>query len=396
MTELRIEPSLADDGLRRLMVRGVVGYGADLVDALRDGIEALRAQTARPALAQHGIDIGFRVEDALEIEVRYAAKNSDDAAELMRHLRRIFPASCSVRLTAAEHTTAARIELDARFVERDGTRRRAPYVRIDGRLHVEAFELHVVEHCNLRCAHCCNMSPYLDERFLSVEEIEAQCQRMASHLCVDVFKIMGGEPLLHPRITDVLRAIRRSRISPIVRLFTNGLLLHQQDDAFWAVLDQLTISNYSSAQVRPELLDRALAKARAFDVLVNVKPVDAFSQVMATCRHDSDAKVQATYDACWLRDRCLIVRDGQFFKCTRAAYFREFQTRIAVTDPAPDPAAVVRADGVALDDPAFDKKIFAYMNDTRPLGACQYCQGSSGALVPHTQLTRTQIRSGRL
>src|SRR4029077_1053151 len=88
-----------------------------------------------------------------------------------------------------------------------------------GRVRVEAFELHVVEHCNLRCANCCNMSPLVPERTLTVAEVADLCARMAAVLDVDVFKIMGGEPLLHPDIAGVLQAIRRSGISPRVRLF---------------------------------------------------------------------------------------------------------------------------------------------------------------------------------
>ena len=219
---------------------------------------------------------------------------------------------------------------------------------------------------------------------------------MAQHLAVDVFKIMGGEPLLHPRITDVLRAIRHSGISQVVRLFTNGLLLHRMDDAFWQALDQLTISSYASAPVKRELLDEYRDKARRFDVILNVKPVDQFSQVMAGARNDDDAAVQKTYDACWLRDRCLIVRNGRFFKCTRAAYFAEYQARIAVEGPHPDPAAVVTADGIAVDAPDLDARLLAYMNAPAPLQSCRYCLGSSGPLVPHTQLTRHMIKQGQL
>ncbi len=385
------------DGLRHLWVRGAKGEGSEVGTAVRDALARLRAYTARGTLValDPSLDLGFRVEDARAVEVRYSARSPDDAAEIVRQLRRILPARCTLALLPTDQ--AAPLLLDAHFAERDGSIVREPYVHTaDGRLQVEAFELHVVEQCNLRCAHCCNMSPYLDDRVLAVAEIEAQCTHMARHLSVDVFKVTGGEPLLHPDITGVLTAVRRSGIAPVVRLFTNGLLLHQMDDAFWQALDQLTISNYASAPVKRAQLDEVARKARAFDVLVNVKPVAEFNQVMASCRHQSDAAVQAVYDACWLRDRCLIVRKGRFFKCTRAAYFGELQARIQIDEPHASPATIVAADGVALDDPHFDDRLLAYMNDPTPLGACQYCHGTSGALLPHAQLTRAQVRSGRL
>ena len=71
----------------------------------------------------------------------------------------------------------------------------------------------------------------------------------------------GREPLLHPDITGALHAIRRSGISGTVRLFTNGLLLHRMGDDFWEALDELTISNYASAPVKPVVLQAARDKA---------------------------------------------------------------------------------------------------------------------------------------
>jgi hypothetical protein len=423
-----LELQILDGEPRHLQLRGIAGYGgygghrrdgghgADARAALEDALVRLRACTTAEALAPLGLTHGFRLDDAVAVTL-YPAR-AEEGAALAAHLARVLPPGCRLSVSLATGVATApatgvatapataaapsvadgapALTLDALLRERDNLRRRPPYERLGARLHVEAFELHVVEHCNLRCAHCCNMSPYLDQRFLSVDDVAQQCTMMAQHLAVDVFKIMGGEPLLHPQITDVLHAIRKSGISDVIRLFTNGLLLARMDDAFWQALDQLTISSYASAPVKPQLLDEYRDKARRFDVVLNVKPVDQFSQVMAGARRDDAAAVQRTYDACWLRDRCLIVRNGRFFKCTRAAYFAEYQARIAVAGPHPDPAAVVAADGIPVDAPDLDTRLYEYMNAKAPLESCRYCLGSSGPLVPHTQLTRHMIRQGQL
>jgi hypothetical protein len=399
LVSMAAEGGGSDGEARHLQLRGVPGHGADPFAALDDALARLRAATTPEALAPLGLLHGFRLDDAVAVTLRPA--RADEGALLAARLARVLPPGCALTLATVTTATTAgevapRLTLDALLRERDNLRRRPPYRRLGQRLHVEAFELHVVEHCNLRCAHCCNMSPYLDQRFLSVNDVAQQCTMMAKHLAVDVFKIMGGEPLLHPHITAVLHAIRKSRISDVIRLFTNGLLLQRMDDDFWRALDQLTISSYASAPVKPELLEQYRDQARRFDVILNVKPVDRFSQVMAGARRDDAAAVQRTYDACWLRDRCLIVRDGRFFKCTRAAYFAEYQARIAVDGPHPDPAAAVAADGIPVDAPDLDARLFDYMNAPTPLEACRYCLGSSGPLVPHTQLTRHLIAKGRL
>ena len=392
---LIIEGGWIEDGVLR--TSSLWAPGTDVRDQLWRIIARLRDISSFSHLERYGHPFGFRLEDLVTLKIRL--RDDADASEVGRLLRRVVSPACAITFETSSLLPAeASLAVEGTFQAPNGVRARNQ-VRRDadsGRIRVEAFELHVVEHCNLSCAHCCNMSPYLDAHLMTVEEVDAQCRQMAKHLHADVFKIMGGEPLLHPNITEILHAIRASGIGDIVRLFTNGLLLHRMPDAFWAALDQLTISDYSSAPVKPAHLADVEEKARNFDVVLNVKRVDRFSQVMSPNRESDPAKVQATYDSCWLRDRCLIVRGGAFFKCTRAAYFREFQERIEVTAPETDPAAVVATDGVPIDAPDFGERLLAHLNATEPMGACRYCLGSSGPMVPHTQLSRIDVRRGRL
>jgi organic radical activating enzyme len=381
------------DEQRYLTTDAVEKDGVDLravVDAI---IAELRAITSRDALEPHGLE-GFRLEDATSVLA--ICRDEADRVEVRRWLFRVLGRSAPVRV---EIGSAERVRIGATFFKRHDPqdRRRTRYARLDdGRVRIEAFELHVTEHCNLRCRHCCNMSPYVDARFLAPSEVEAQCRAMAKHAKADVFKIMGGEPLLHPQITEVLGVIASTGISDTIRLFTNGLLLAKMPDDFWRALDHLTVSSYASAPVKPAHLALIEDKARAFDVVLNVKKVDRFSQVLSAERTRDEAAIKETYDACWLRHRCLVVRGGRFYKCTRAAYYQDFQTRLELAEPDPNAAETMLGDGLAIDAPDFGERLLAYMNADEPLGACRYCLGSSGPLSQHTQLTKLEVRRGRL
>jgi hypothetical protein len=365
----------------------VEGHGDVALERLLAG---LRHASSHAELSARGVEGPFRVEDLLAVGGTVAGAEVEPAG---RWLRRRLARDTVVEVLAGEAST-----LSATFARRGArpTSQRQRYERALGRVRVEAFELHVVEHCNLRCTACCNMSPYLAEHTLGVAEIEAMCRTMAEHLDVDVFKIMGGEPLLHPQITEVLRAIRRSGISETVRLFTNGLLLHTMDDEFWAALDELTISNYTSAPGKPALLDAARAKARAFDVVLNIKPVAEFSEVMRAEREADPAEVRRTYEGCWLRHRCMVVRRGKFYMCTRAAYADEFHRDLLHGAHPDDHAAALAGDGVALSSPALGEAIVEYLNRAEPLVSCRFCHGGAGPLAAHTQLSKADVRAGRL
>ena len=381
-------------GGRRFLVATVRLVEGAIEARLRRAEIALRRLSSVESLEMVGLDFGFRLEDLLSVRVA-APETEHDAGR--RWLTRRLQRECEIVL-APQAAEDAETVVVAMFAERGQlpTSQRKRYVRADDRVRVEAFELHVVEHCNLRCAHCCNMSPYLPPRTLSADEVRDLCARMAGHLHADVFKIMGGEPLLHPRITDVLHATRASGIGDVVRLFTNGLLLHKMDDAFWRALDHLTVSSYASAPVPAVHLELIERKAAEFDVVLNVKPVDRFSEVMHASRRNDDVEVQSTYDACWLRHRCLVVRDRRFFKCTRAAYLADFHDRVALDGAETDPAALQRDDGLAIDAPDFGERLVPYLNATAPLHACRFCLGSSGPLNPHVMLSKSDVRQGRL
>jgi hypothetical protein len=389
---IEIDHQRRPPGLVAVTVAAGVGAGDDLRAGLEVALERLRRGSAREALAAHGLDLGFRLEDLISLAARVPAEAAAGAAAVAeRWLRRRLPAEGRLALVEAPGPVALAAAFASRVgwsPARDGYRRGG-----DGRVRVEAFELHLVEHCNLRCAHCCNMSPLVAERTLSLDELEHLCRRMAEVLEVDVFKIMGGEPLLHPDIVGALRVIRGSGISGKVRLFTNGLRLGSMKPEFWSQLDELTISSYSSAPVKPHLLALAREQARAHDFVLNVKEVAAFSQVLSPAFR---ADVDDTFRRCWLRHRCLVVRGGRFYMCTRAAYAEDFLAR-AACEPVPAGVELDRAgDGVAIDAPDLAARLVAYMNRPEPLAACHHCLGGDGPLEPHHQLTRADVAAGRL
>ncbi|HEX4382213.1 MAG TPA: radical SAM protein [Myxococcales bacterium] len=356
-----------------------------LFERLTAALVELRQVSARESVRRLGLDRGFRLEDVTAAQLRIPG--SDDPAFAESFLRRRLPQGTAFSIVPGSFSLAVC------FAGRiGGAPARQRYETEQGRVRVEAFELHVTEHCNLRCANCCNMSPLVPEKFLTVEETRALCERMSRVLIADVFKIMGGEPLLHPDIAGVLRAVRSTSIGDRVRLFTNGLLLPSMPDAFWEALDELTISDYSSAKLKPAVLDLAQERSARHGFVLNVKPVNEFSQVLAPSYRDSG--VQRTFERCWLRHRCLIVRQGRFYMCTKAAYMADFLEHAAHDET---PAGFDRSgDGIPVDAPDLLDALTSYLNRAEPLAACSYCFGSDGAVEPHYQLKRSEVREGVL
>jgi sulfatase maturation enzyme AslB (radical SAM superfamily) len=66
------------------------------------------------------------------------------------------------------------------------------------------FGVMLADHCNLNCAGCGAYSPVAKERFYDVDAFRNDCERIANLTGGKIASMgfAGGEPLLHPGITD--------------------------------------------------------------------------------------------------------------------------------------------------------------------------------------------------
>ena len=81
--------------------------------------------------------------------------------------------------------------------------------------------LHILESCNYKCKYC--FSHFNSKEILSLEEWIKIVDNISSSINVKRFNIAGGEPLLYPRIDELISYIKSKGIN--VSIITNGILL---------------------------------------------------------------------------------------------------------------------------------------------------------------------------
>ena len=259
-----------------------------------------------------------------------------------------------------------------------------------GRLLTWALEAHAVDHCNLRCVHCCTLSPRLPPRFLEPRELERDLAVAARVLRPAVFKLTGGEPLLHPGLLELLDVARASGISPQLSLTTNGLLLDRQPEALFARLDRLTLSLYSSAPLPAAAVERAEARCREHGLVLTVKRIGRFARMDPPARLEPE-QARQVHAACWLRVRCHMLRAGCFYACTRPPHLQQVLAARGLSLP------LAHQDGVPLEGPpaALLARLADYLERAEPLASCSFCLGASGAWEPHAQDRREAAPAAR-
>lgn len=250
-----------------------------------------------------------------------------------------------------------------------------------GRILTWSLETHLVDHCNLRCGDCCTLSPSLASWHADPDDLAKDLAFASRALRPNLFKLTGGEPLLHPELLRCLEMVRDSGISEAVSLTTNGLLLAAQPDALFEALDRITLSRYSSAPL-PESSVRAIAeRCQRFGVRLTVKEIDRF-QVLDAPAPRSPTETRGTFDACWLKQRCHLLYRGSFYTCTRPPH-------LAQRDHGEETAA--HADGVELEGPRLRERLAGYLERAEPLAACSTCLGAGGSWRDHRQMPRASI-----
>jgi len=256
------------------------------------------------------------------------------------------------------------------------------------RLKWQAFGINVTEHCNLRCTGCSNSSPWLPEKFLNVEEFEKDVRALATAYRAWEMRLLGGEPLMHPRIVEIMQIANDVDASDVVNLVTNGVLLHEAPDAIWPLVDRMYVSLYPGVKYRfdPEK-PKALAARHQVDL--RLSPTPEFREAFLNTRNKDDALVREIYVKCKTAHEwsCHALSDGRYFKCSPAAIM---EGRMAVRG---ERVPATAADGIKVrGNPNLRRDLEVYLSSLEPLLSCRYCLGSAGKTYGHSQLNGERLK----
>jgi len=258
-----------------------------------------------------------------------------------------------------------------------------------GRIINRACEVNIVEHCNLRCRSCAHLSPVLPKHFVAPGDVLSDLTALGRSYHVRVLRLLGGEPLLHPDLLDIMTAARDSGVADAIEITTNGLLLPRVERRFWELADMLQISLYPGRSLKPDKLDKCLDLARRHDVSVRCRRYQAFQESYSEQGTDDPELVKKIYLTCNTahRWRCHTVAGGWFFKCVQSYMIpRGMQA-------GPD---ATYDNGIQIDAaPGFRDRLLSYLTSPEPLPSCRNCLGSAGRYIDHQQVRRDDFRAAQ-
>jgi len=238
------------------------------------------------------------------------------------------------------------------------------------------IEVHIVEHCNLNCAHCLHFSPLAEKKFINLENLKNDL------ICLSKFTnleggicLMGGEPLLNKEILNIISIVRD--VYPIipVTILTNGILLNSIDDVFFLTCNKNNINLEISAYPIKIPFKDIIKKCRKFNVKLHLHQVslgegiklDADVKIGAFSKLPLDINGEGDSEKNW--NKCPIycpqLCNGKLYRCCTSAYIayfnKFFNKNLHISSRDFIDIYNITKDGI--------KEFFS-----RPLDFCKYCK----------------------
>jgi hypothetical protein len=251
-----------------------------------------------------------------------------------------------------------------------------PWSIIGGKIIARKLEVGVTNRCCLSCRGCNHLSPACASGEIDVGLFEKSLMKLSPHFHSAEFGILGGEPLLEPRLSDIVKIARESGIADKIILWSNGVLADAVNPAIFNMVDKLIVTVHSPDLDLEKI--RGIAHGRCD---LEIQAYNSFREPYSEIGTGDIALIKDIYDTCrhahaW---GCFTIERGVFYKCSTGCWLR------SIFDLPPDGVDVISAGDVF-------GELKAYLESPAPLNACKYCLGTVGQQFVEQQIARGGYR----
>jgi organic radical activating enzyme len=189
------------------------------------------------------------------------------------------------------------------------------------------FEINLADQCNLNCQMCDHFSNISPVVFVDVDVFDRDFRRM-SELCgsgIAGIELLGGEPLLHPRIAELMEMARNYFTETgAINIWTNGLLLKSMNSDFWKSCGENAIQVHLTKYPVDIDVDGCRAVAARHGVLITVEFDDCEKMSYKPKLDPSGSQPVYSHAYCAALNNCRVLKNGRMFNCPSSAYIDIF------------------------------------------------------------------------
>lgn len=234
-------------------------------------------------------------------------------------------------------------------------------------------DVHVVEHCNLNCRGCAHFSPVAEPCFLDPADFERSLIALAPlfDTSFSSLHLLGGEPLLHPQLSELMRLARRHLPQAELQVITNGTLIPRMGEDFWAACRETRAVVYVSEYPVDMDYKAVLALLTQHGVEHRFDPRSDFICHVFDPRGTQDP--HESWRRCQFGGTCVQLVGTRLYACPRCAYADHVNRAFG------ESLRHERGDWLELSD-ATPLRLYRFLDTPKPF--CRYCDLSAEHTAP--------------
>ena len=252
------------------------------------------------------------------------------------------------------------------------------YKVLDSCIYTKAMEINVTFHCNLSCAGCSHSSPIMKKQECNLEQLKNDLEKLSIYIKCDIIRLVGGEPLLHSNLKELIKIIKDSKISNKISLITNGTLLSSMDISVFDDIDELEVSLYPLDEAISEKIKECVSKIKDKFTKVRILEYDSFRIPFVKKESNNKELVQQIYDTCQIAHywRCITIENGYLYRCPQSM----------INDKRKN----IYVNGLKINSINSYQIVLDFLENNTPIQYCSQCLGSVGKLINHKQSVRNE------
>ncbi|MCL2661921.1 MAG: radical SAM protein [Oscillospiraceae bacterium] len=196
------------------------------------------------------------------------------------------------------------------------------------------FGFSIVEHCNLGCKMCAAFAQLSDEKYMDIDAFKRDMLRLRELVGNDfsgAIILSGGEPLLHPGVSEFITLSRNIFPSAYLLVGTNGIKLLDMDISFWSALREcgftIALTTY------PINVDYIAVKDKANQFQVNMyatsilDSIDSNPTDKLTLKYPLDMTGKQPFGnfiCCYEFNQFAVVNGGKVYACSILPFIHRF------------------------------------------------------------------------
>lgn len=218
---------------------------------------------------------------------------------------------------------------------------------------IKVLDFPILSSCNLKCDNCSSYSNLsVNGTVQTAEQAKTDLTNWKPYINPIRLQVLGGEPLLHKEVKDIIRIAREIYPDTDLRMYTNGLLLkrhkdiketlkkyncmmvisvHSVDERYKKILLE-NLYEFLDGDVKIEKTSKSVVsfgkvfRKQGIDIELR-DMISSWSRVYKKGIKPYNSDYKKAHEVCrWTH--CTQLYQGKLWKCTQTAFFDDLMRRI--------------------------------------------------------------------